>query len=148
MDGKNEVRCRVEGGKVQELIREIRAEHRALVGQLIAVEAAGATGRPVPDEAKGALAGVVAHMEQEEAELYPALEPYVGTGTVTMTLRAEHAAIREALRGLDEGGASPPGVAADVARRLRDHIAREEKTLFDLAGRLLPEEEKGRGDEG
>lgn len=104
MDGKNEVRCRVEGGKVQELIREIRAEHRALVGQLIAVEAAGATGRPVPDEAKGALAGAVAHMEQEEAELYPALEPYVGTGTVTMTLRAEHAAIREALQGLDEGG--------------------------------------------
>jgi len=81
------------------------------------------------------------HSEIEDRALYPALTRALGDGfPALVAVRAEHAAIRQAVATIRSG----EFVAADVehfARIVRDHLEHEIHSLFALAEEWLTEEQ-------
>lgn len=107
------------------------------------------------DRARQAAAGVMRyfdtagehHHEDEEVDLFPALEAAAGgAAALTRRLQADHAVMRALwktlrvqLRAIADGTSAQldPTLIEAFSRIYRDHIALEERELFPLAERLL-----------
>lgn len=80
------------------------------------------------------------HFQREEALLLPEIErARPGHPLVARTLE-EHRELRALVARLTDSGALEASLAAEIARRLDDHIRFEERVLFPEAETLLPEE--------
>ena len=81
------------------------------------------------------------HSEIEDRALYPALTRALGEGfPALVAVRAEHAAIRQAVAKIRSGDFETADVER-FARILRDHLEHEIHSLFALADEWLTEEQ-------
>lgn len=91
-------------------------------------------------------AALVSHARIEDEQLFPALDPHLGPAGPLAVMRHEHTEIdgslAEALRcDAHEAAVERLRYAIGVAR---DHFAKEEQVLFNIARRVLAEEELAR----
>ena len=131
-----------------------RRDHRRVLAQLDTLERdASGTGRRAPrelhlQEILELLARQFAtHMTAEDTVLYPALaEAFPESRATLAPLRLEHRELRLMLAALQDAFASAPGPRRDeqlqvqtwdFVHLLRIHIEKEERSVFDLAERVL-----------
>lgn len=87
----------------------------------------------------------VEHMKLEEEILFPELQPFVDWGRPTAVLDDEHHELRSGIEAMDKailklefgGPASLIGVAGQLCQKIRDHLFREENTVFFEADAVL-----------
>ena len=77
------------------------------------------------------------HFEAEETLLFPRARQIDGMATLVEELLGEHRAMREAIRGAQDGALDAPALA-HLARLLSQHIRKEERRLFEEMQRQLP----------
>lgn len=133
-------------------IEDLMSEHRVIEQVLSALEAAAQ--REVPVAFYASAVDFIAHFadgchhDKEEALLFPALEKQGmprDHGPIAVMLqehdegRACVARIREAVAADD--GAAARAAAADYAGLLRPHIAKEDGVLYEIARKILPDDE-------
>ncbi len=92
----------------------------------------------------GVLAAVlVSHARIEDSMLFPALETQLGTAGPLAVMRQEHDEIDGTLQ--EVLSAETPDVAEERVKHAlqvaRDHFAKEEQVLFEMAQHVLPEQE-------
>jgi Fe-S cluster biogenesis protein NfuA/hemerythrin-like domain-containing protein len=88
------------------------------------------------------------HMRIEEKILFPALRPLISWGEPTVALQKEHENLRAAIKRLGDaiavyelgGVTNLPGIASQLGAMLREHVFREENTLYFEADESLPDD--------
>jgi hemerythrin-like domain-containing protein len=141
-----------------DVFRNMRAEHKAVLGRLTTLLAsarriAARAGAAPTEEARVRAftdhleKQFATHMRAEDMVIYPVLETALtGARPSLAPLRGEHDTLRRMLEGLRETLAEPAGAvrneqiavqAQDLADLLRIHIRKEEAIVFAVADRLL-----------
>lgn len=78
-----------------------------------------------------------AHFAAEEALVFPEARRLAGLAPLVEDLLSDHAALRDYSQRAEAGTLDATGLA-DFARRLDDHIRKEERQLFEQMQELLP----------
>ena len=140
---------------VHETLTVLRQEHRALMETLQLLE--GALGTPEnPDLDLDALQQAEAllqrdleeHLQREENDLFPWLEPHVPQPGPLSVMLQEHTLLRQAhtgfslgLQALRKGQARARSTVREIGGKLvqvfREHMLKEDRVLFPLAERVL-----------
>ena len=114
--------------------------------QVLAVASSGASVDQLKCVTRVLSAAVETHAGLEEALLFPALEPHLGTGGPLAVMRDEHADVKQALEQME--GIRDAGDGAERVVRalhhLRDHFQKEESVLFSIARQILDDETQNR----
>jgi hemerythrin-like domain-containing protein len=150
-------------------IERLRDEHRRVLAETAAIEAAvaavGPGGRLDPDTERGVRALLellerqfATHMRAEDQRVFPALARALPEARASIApLAAEHAELRAMLAALLALVAQPAGAVRDeqiavqvrdLADLLRIHIRKEEAVVLSIAERVLtPAEQDGLADD-
>ncbi|MDO8506717.1 MAG: hemerythrin domain-containing protein [Candidatus Limnocylindria bacterium] len=134
------------------IIDRFSSEHDVFLGQLEAIEGLTRNDTAV-DEIVAALrilaAPLLIHAENEEAALFPDLEPSMGVGGGPLAiLTEEHVTIHGQIDRLTGGPTRGEltQVLEAFASLLRAHITKEEEILFPAAAQILGDERLARLD--
>lgn len=132
--------------RARDLYDELRASHeiqRSLCRTL--------TGSRTPELRREAFRALdvelAAHAAAEERYLYVPMLMHDAGLTVSRHALSEHHEAEEMveeLRGLDPSGAAWRAKARELAHRVRHHLDEEERSFFQLSGRILSNTQKAR----
>ena len=78
-----------------------------------------------------------AHFAAEEALVFPEARQFASLAPLVDDLLSDHAALRDCFQRAEAGRLDAPGLQ-DFARRLDDHIRKEERQLFEQMQELVP----------
>ena len=78
-----------------------------------------------------------AHFAAEEALVFPEARQFASLSPLVKDLLRDHAALRDCFQRAEAGTLDATGLA-DLARRLDEHIRKEERQLFEQMQELLP----------
>ncbi len=103
-----------------------------------ALEAGDASVNTWSTEVRDAFAQEIgAHFAAEEALVFPEAARLAPLAPLVDDLLADHAALRDCFQRAEAGALDVTGLA-DFARRLDDHIRKEERQLFEQMQELVP----------
>jgi iron-sulfur cluster repair protein YtfE (RIC family) len=128
------------------LIDALLAEHGMIYLLFDQIEAmAGADGGSGSPQADGAAAlvskAVIVHAELEDELLFTALEARMGPAGPLAVMRSEHDEIHRRLEGGADGEAGALQRVLGMIPIAREHFAKEEQVLFQMARQVLSTEE-------